>query len=98
MTGRLLGGTSEAAPLPRVSPGRGEELQSDVVGVAEREPRTVGRIDDSTVRDAERVQLRLPLLELCPIGATERDVVQPGTQLVEGCCTRWLGVLVDAEE
>jgi hypothetical protein len=36
------------------------------------------------VRDPERVQLRLPPLELGPIRATERDVVESWLWLIEG--------------
>src|SRR5205807_1114382 len=55
------------ASLRRVTgrslPGRREELEGDVVGIAERQPRPVVRVDDPTMGDAELVEPALPALQ-----------------------------------
>lgn len=73
----------EARRGGRLTP-RGEGLQRDVVGIWTRQPRPVGRIDASAVRDPERVQLCLPPLELGPMRASERYVVESWLWLIEG--------------
>jgi hypothetical protein len=42
---------------------RGEELERNVVGVAEREPGAVRSLDDAAVRDPKFAQPLLPRLE-----------------------------------
>src|SRR5581483_7881094 len=74
-------------------PGRGEELEGDVVGVAERQTRPVGGVDDAAVLDAEAVEALLPRLQLGPVGAPEGDVVEARPQLVHGVRGRGLAVL-----
>jgi hypothetical protein len=41
------------------------------------------RVDDAPVLVAELVELLLPLLELASVRATEREVIEPRTELVE---------------
>ena len=60
-----------------------EELQRDVVGIAERESRTVRGVDDAAVLNGQLVELRLPLLQLIPTAAGESDMVQARPALVE---------------
>lgn len=54
---------------------RCEELQGDVVWVAERQAGAVVGADDPAVLDPEFVQPRLPAFELGSVCAPERDVV-----------------------
>jgi hypothetical protein len=78
-------------------PGSGtgrEELQGDVVRVAEGQGEADGVLGDAAVGDPELVQTVLPLLELASVGAPEADVIQPGTnsskrwfRSVAGCAT-----------
>ena len=77
---------------------RGEELQCDVVGIAERESRTIGCVNDPTVLDAQLVEPRLPLLEVSPTAARERDMVEARPALVEGIRTVWIREIVEAEQ
>src|SRR3954447_26699045 len=76
-------GATAGASVPAWSAGQGEELESDVVGVAEREPRAVRGVDDAAVLDAEFVEPLLPVLELTAACAVERDVIEPGPVLLE---------------
>jgi 2-hydroxychromene-2-carboxylate isomerase len=77
---------------------RREELQGDVVWVSERQARPIGRVDYTAVGDPQRVQTRFPLFKLAPIPTTERDVVKARPQLIEWLCTRWGGMVVNAEQ
>jgi hypothetical protein len=79
--GRLLPGDRrghEAEGLRLSSAGRREELQGDVVGVAEGERRAVVGVDDPAVRDPELLQPRLPRLQLGPVRDPERAGGQVG--------------------
>jgi len=78
--------------------GRCEELQGDVVRVAEREARAIRGVDHSSVSDAKIIEAFLPRLQLCTVGASEGDVVKPRPQLVEAVGGRGLAVLVNAEQ
>jgi hypothetical protein len=60
-----------------------EELQGDVVGVAEGQGEAEGVLGDVVVGDPELVQMVLPLLEVAAVGAAEAEVVQSGPELVE---------------
>src|SRR5205085_10868048 len=62
---------------------RGEELERDAVGVTEAEPRAVARVLDLTVPHAQLVQAPRPFLELAPLGAPERDVIEADAKLAE---------------
>ena len=62
---------------------RGEQLEGDVVGVAERQPRTVARVHDLAVGHAQRVQAGRPLGQFGAARAAERHMVQAGPALVE---------------
>src|SRR5207302_2120292 len=91
-----------AAPAPSADadglPGRREELEGDVVGIAERQPRPVVRVDDPTMADAELVEPALPALQLRAVGAPEGDVVEARAQLVERLRARRRRVEMDAEQ
>src|SRR5689334_9144403 len=63
--------------------GRREELQRNVVGVAEGKPRPVRCVDDAPVNNSELVELRLPRLQLRAVGTSEREVVQSNPTLIE---------------
>lgn len=80
--------------LPRWS----EELKSDAVWIAERQPRAIGRVDDPTVLDAQVVQSTLPLHELGPVATRERQMVQARTTLVERLGALEIGERVDPDE
>ena len=60
--------------------------------------RAVRRVLDAAVLDAELVESTGPLLELGAVGATERDVVEPDSELAEPLGGRGLLVLVQPEE
>jgi hypothetical protein len=62
---------------------RSEELQGDVVGIAEGQARAVAGVDDPAVGDVHGVQPGLPPLELGAVGARERQVVEADPALVE---------------
>ena len=81
----------------RGSAGRCEELECDVVGVAERQPRSVSRVDDTTVGDAEFVQPRFPLGEFGAIGAGKREVIEPDPTFVERF-RREIGELMESDQ
>src|SRR4051812_3211146 len=57
---------------------RGEQLERDVVGVAEREARPVAGVGDLTVFDTELIEMDGPLGELVARGDAECDVVEAG--------------------
>jgi len=76
---------------------RGEELEGDAVGVAEAEPGSVVGVDDAAVGDVEPVEMITPGLQGGAVGASEREVVEPGAQFAEGAGI-WGGVLVKADE
>ena len=68
----------ECATRPRDgSGGWGEELEGNVVGVAEGQTRPVRGIDDASVRNRELVEPLLPPLELRSIGTGKGHMVQP---------------------
>ena len=77
---------------------RCEELQGDVVRVAERQARPIRGIHDATVGDAKLVEAFLPRLQLRSVGAAECDMVESGPQFVEGVRAGGLPVLVNAED
>src|SRR5262245_25930308 len=83
-SGRALTGpgaepvASRHGVLPARSARRGEHLEGDVVGVAERQARAVAGVEDLAVGDAELVEALRPLLQLGPGGDAEGDVVEPG--------------------
>jgi hypothetical protein len=83
---------------PRDLSRRCEELQGDVVWVSERQARPIGRVDYPAVGDPKGVQMRFPLSKLGPVRTTKRDVVKARPQLIERLCTRWGGMLVNAEQ
>src|SRR5262249_15536917 len=60
-----------------------DERRLDVVGVGKHEHRPVGGADDRRVRPAGTVEVPLPHLQLGPARDAERQVVEPGAELVE---------------
>jgi tetratricopeptide (TPR) repeat protein len=62
---------------------RCEQLEGDVVRVAERQTRTVARVHDLAVGHAQRVQAGRPLGQLGAARAAERHMVQARPPLVE---------------
>jgi hypothetical protein len=56
--------------------GWSEELQRDVIRVLERQARSIMRVDDAAMLDAELIQVSLPFLQFAPVPAAEGDVVQ----------------------
>src|SRR5262245_60092667 len=92
--GNLTVGSRSVSP-DGTSAGRREELQRDVVGVAEGQTRPVMGVDDAAVSDAEALEVLLPRFEFGPVGAGERHVVEARPQLVEGFRARRVRVLVD---
>jgi hypothetical protein len=74
------------APAPS-SPGHVDELELDVVGIAEHDDRIrhrIGRIDDPGILDTEAIELACPGVEVGAAGDRERHVVQARAALVEG--------------
>lgn len=53
-----------------------EELQSDVVRISERETRTVGRVNDSTMFDPKIPEAPFPGLQVGSARYRERNVVE----------------------
>src|SRR5689334_14504219 len=86
-----------AVVIDMASGRRAEQLERDVVGIAERQARAVVRVDDAAVLDAERVEVLLPLLELGAVRAAESDVVETWTTLFERVGGLQLGEAVHAE-
>src|SRR5262245_16376659 len=60
-----------------------EELERDAVGIAEAHARAVVGILDLSVLDAELVEPERPLVELRPVRAAERHVIEPNPELAE---------------
>jgi len=77
---------------------RREQLQGDVVRVAERQARTVARVLDLAVGHAQRVQAGGPLGQLGAARAAERDVVKAGPALVECVLAVQVGKAVQPEQ
>jgi hypothetical protein len=77
---------SEALELARATPGTPEELQLDVVWVAEREHgiRGVRRLLDPGVWHPELVQSGGPVIKVAALGNQELEVIEPRLELVEG--------------
>src|SRR5664280_1586650 len=75
-----------------------EELQRDVVRIAERQARAIGGVDDPAVRQAQLVQSCLPIRQIRSVGARERQVIQTDPALVEGLIARWIGELVEPHQ
>ena len=68
---------------------RSEDLERDVVGIAERQARSVAGVLDPAVLDAHLVEAGGPLLELTTVDDAERDV-----RLVERVMAEWSGRIV----
>ena len=62
---------------------RREQLEGNVVRVAERQAGAIGRVEDLAMRDAELVQPLGPVHELVAAGDAERHVVEARPALVE---------------
>src|SRR3954451_10527827 len=77
---------------------RAEQLERDVVRIAERQAGAVVGIHDAAVRDVERVEVLLPHLELSAVGAAEGDVIETGTMLFERLAGLQLGEAVHPEQ
>src|SRR5947207_14287050 len=77
---------------------RSEELEGDVVGIAEAEARPVRSVLDVAVVDAQLVEPARPLLQLAPAGTPEGDVVEANAELAELLLRGPLGVLVQPDE
>src|SRR6516165_5195398 len=75
-----------------------EELQGDVVGIAERQARPVWRVHDPTVGDAQLIEASLPLGKLVARRAGEREVVKPRPALVERLGAGRIGELVEPDQ
>ena len=90
--------TSRAPAAGLRSARRREELEGDAVWVSEADARTVGRVLDAAVSDAQLVKSTCPLLELCSVGASEGDVVEADAELAELLLRRRCGVLVQTEQ
>jgi len=60
-----------------------EELQRDVVGIAERKARAVMRVHDPAVLDSQLAESGFPLFEFAAVRASECEVVQSNASLVE---------------
>jgi hypothetical protein len=76
-----------ARDVRRLSAGVAEDLQLDVVGIAEDDHRVGHRlvgVDDAGVLDAELVQPAGPRVQAGAVSDAERDVVKAGPALVEG--------------
>ncbi len=80
------------------SGGWGEELEGNVVGVAEGQAGPVRGVDDVSVRDRELVEPLLPPLELRSIGTGKGHMVQPRSQFARRLGRLGVRVLVEAEE
>src|SRR4051812_16448551 len=65
------------------SAGRCEKFQSDVVGIAEGQPRAVAGVHDAAVGDAQLAQPSLPLVEVASAGAREGYVIEAYPSFVE---------------
>ncbi len=63
-------------------------------GSRKRQAAAVGRVDYTAVGDAQFVQPRFPLQDLIAVSASERQVVEAGTALVERLGTHRIGKLV----
>jgi hypothetical protein len=67
-------------------------------GSRKRQAAAVGRVDYTAVGDAQFVQPRFPLQDLIAVSASERQVVEAGTALVERLGTHRIGKLVQPDE
>src|SRR5271170_7928864 len=96
---RRLPGRSIVRETPRLRlPRRSEELQGNVVWVTKRLARAVRRVDDSTVDNAEAVQVALPLFKFGPVGTREGQMIQSGAAFVEWFGALQVRELVDADQ
>jgi hypothetical protein len=84
-------------PLGPRSARRREELEGDVVRVAERQTRTVARVYDLAVGHAQRVQAGRPLGQFGAARAAERHMVQARPPLVELVLARQVRKAVQPE-
>src|SRR6516165_5195222 len=75
-----------------------EELQGDVVGIAERQARPVWRVHDATVGDAQLIEAGLPLGKLVARRAGEREVGRSRPALVERLRAGRVGELVEPDQ
>ena len=85
-TDPALGGGSALA-------GRSEELERDAVRIAETHARSIRRVLDAAMVDAELVEPQRPPLELATVGDAEADVVETEAELAEPVLERRGGVL-----
>src|SRR5580658_9575667 len=75
-----------------------EELQRDVVRIAEGQPRTVGSIDDTAVDDTESVEPGLPCLKLTSAATSKGQVIHADPALIEGKTVGRIGKLVQSDQ
>lgn len=79
----LTGCGSVLVGLRRVLLRRCEELQRDIVGIAEGQSGTVVGIDDAAIGNPEFFQPEFPSFKLTPTPAFERQVVQTDSMLAK---------------
>jgi transposase len=78
--------------------GWSEELQRDVVRIAERKTRAIRRIHDPAVLDAQLTEFGFPLVEFAAVCARECQVVESRSQLSERVATGRKRELVKSDE
>ena len=79
-------------------PRRGEELQRDVVGIAEREPRTVRGVNDAAVRQCPARRASTPTARARLGCRTRTHMVQSRPALVKGVRAVRIRELVEAHQ
>jgi hypothetical protein len=78
--------------------GRSEELQRDVVGITEGQPRTITSIDDAAVRNPEFFQPEFPRFKLAPTAAVKGQMVQTNSTLIERTAVSGARKLMKSDE
>src|SRR4051794_27288101 len=80
------------------SAGGCKELEGDAIGISKAQSGAVRRVLDLAMSDAELVETRRPLLELLAVRTSERDVVEPHSELAERLLRCRRLVLVQPDE
>lgn len=81
-----------------MSAGGSEELQRDVVRIAERQARPIRRVHDAASGDIQLAQSSFPFCKLRAVGTGEREVIEANSALVEWFVAHWVRELVEADE